>query len=88
MRVALGFCLSLSIAQAAYAGPPYVSDDPEPTDYRHFEIYTFNSGTLVLMARPALILIMAARPIFSLQRHCRWALAFLRGQNSIWPEQR
>jgi len=45
MRVALGFCLSLSIAQAAYAGPPYVSDDPEPTDYRHFEIYTFNSGT-------------------------------------------
>ena len=44
-RVALGCCLSLLIAQVAYAGPPYVSDDPEPTDYRHFEIYTFNSGT-------------------------------------------
>jgi hypothetical protein len=27
------------------AGPPYVSDDPEPTDYKHFEIYTFNNGT-------------------------------------------
>ncbi|MGA7805175.1 hypothetical protein [Bradyrhizobium sp.] len=27
------------------AGPPYVSDDPEPTDYQHFEIYTFNNGT-------------------------------------------
>ncbi len=22
-----------------------MSDDPEPTDYRHFEIYTFNTGT-------------------------------------------
>jgi hypothetical protein len=44
-RAAFGFCLSLSVAQPAIAGPPYVSDDPEPTDYRHFEIYTFNSGT-------------------------------------------
>ena len=33
------------MARAALAGPPYVSDDPEPTDYKHFEIYTFNSGT-------------------------------------------
>ena len=30
---------------AAFAGPPYVTDDPEPTDYQHFEIYTFNDGT-------------------------------------------
>jgi hypothetical protein len=29
----------------AYAGPPYVTDDPEPTDYRHFEIYSFAAGT-------------------------------------------
>jgi hypothetical protein len=28
----------------ALAGPPYVSDDPEPTDYGHFEIYAFASG--------------------------------------------
>jgi len=33
------------LAQPALAGPPYVSDDPEPTDYKHFEIYTFNNGT-------------------------------------------
>jgi hypothetical protein len=26
------------------AGPPYVSDDPQPTDYRHFEIYAFTEG--------------------------------------------
>jgi hypothetical protein len=29
----------------ALAGPPYLTDDPEPTDYRHFEIYTFTNGT-------------------------------------------
>jgi hypothetical protein len=29
----------------AVAGPPYVSDDPEPTDFRHYEIYLFASGT-------------------------------------------
>jgi hypothetical protein len=29
----------------ALAGPPYMTDDPEPTDYRHFEIYTFTNGT-------------------------------------------
>jgi Putative MetA-pathway of phenol degradation len=41
-------CAGLALAlltPAAVAGPPYVSDDPEPTDYQHFEIYTFNSGT-------------------------------------------
>jgi len=39
-----GLVLAL-LTRAAVAGPPYVSDDPEPTDYQHFEIYTFNSGT-------------------------------------------
>src|SRR5258708_22734421 len=33
------------MARPALAGPPYVSDDPDPTDYKHFEIYTFSSGT-------------------------------------------
>jgi hypothetical protein len=28
----------------AMAGPPYQSDDPQPTDYGHFEIYTFDRG--------------------------------------------
>jgi hypothetical protein len=39
-----GFILAIS-TQSAFAGPPYVADDPEPTDYQHFEIYTFNLGT-------------------------------------------
>ena len=34
-----------ALVRPALAGPPYVSDDPEPTDYKHFEIYTFNNGT-------------------------------------------
>jgi hypothetical protein len=36
---------AFGLARPALAGPPYVSDDPEPTDYKHFEIYTFNNGT-------------------------------------------
>jgi hypothetical protein len=27
-------------ATGALAGPPFVTDDPEPTDYRHWEIYS------------------------------------------------
>lgn len=29
---------------AAFAGPPYDTDDPEPTDHRHWEIYLFGAG--------------------------------------------
>jgi hypothetical protein len=39
-------CLALiGFKLPALAGPPYLSDDPEPTDYKHYEIYTFGSGT-------------------------------------------
>jgi len=34
-----------ALARPALGGPPYVSDDPQPTDYRHFEIYLFTGGT-------------------------------------------
>ena len=37
--------LLLGMITPAMAGPPYLSDDPEPTDYKHFEIYTFSNGT-------------------------------------------
>ena len=33
-----------ALASAAMAGPPYVSDDPEPTDFKHYEIYLFANG--------------------------------------------
>jgi Putative MetA-pathway of phenol degradation len=35
-------CWSATIAPAL-AGPPYETDDPEPTAYRHYEIYAFSS---------------------------------------------
>jgi hypothetical protein len=41
----IGFVLLVALARPTFAGPPYVSDDPVPTDYKHFESYTFNSGT-------------------------------------------
>src|ERR1700729_2827528 len=44
-RIILASFLLLCLIAPAVAGPPYVSDDPEPTDFKHFEIYTFNSGT-------------------------------------------
>jgi hypothetical protein len=37
--------LVLGTVIPAMAGPPYMTDDPEPTDYQHFEIYTFSNGT-------------------------------------------
>lgn len=34
----------LATITRSLAGPPYMTDDPEPTDYQHFEIYTFSQG--------------------------------------------
>jgi hypothetical protein len=34
----------VALPTPAFAGPPYVSDDPEPTDHRHWEIYIFATG--------------------------------------------
>jgi len=36
----------IALTRPALAGPPYLSDDPETTDYKHYEIYTFSNGTL------------------------------------------
>ncbi|MFM9852129.1 MAG: hypothetical protein ACKVOJ_04860, partial [Sphingomonadaceae bacterium] len=37
--------LSLLLPAIAVAGPPYVTDDPVPTDANHWEIYAFATGT-------------------------------------------
>ncbi|MDR3527453.1 MAG: transporter [Rhizomicrobium sp.] len=34
----------LALACPALAGPPFVTDDPQPTDAGHFEIYAFAQG--------------------------------------------
>ena len=41
--VALTF--ALFAGAPAYAGPPYLTDDPAPTETGHWEIYTFGTGT-------------------------------------------
>jgi hypothetical protein len=43
-RLSLCGVLWLATITCALAGPPYLTDDPEPTDYQHFEIYTFADG--------------------------------------------
>ena len=35
----------IAAAGPAQAGPPYFTDDPEPTDKGHWEIYAFGAGT-------------------------------------------
>ena len=40
MRVALIALFFAFATSRAFAGPPYVTDDPEPTEYRHWEIYS------------------------------------------------
>lgn len=35
------------VATVAWAGPPYLTDDPEPTPLHHYEIYAFASGSRI-----------------------------------------
>lgn len=44
-RVGLFATAAILLSGQTWAGPPYVTDDPEPTDYQHFEIYAFTGGT-------------------------------------------
>lgn len=47
-RLALAFvALAAPIATPAAAGPPYITDDPQPTDAGHWEIYNFVGGSHV-----------------------------------------
>src|ERR1700739_3102617 len=42
--VAFAAPLLAVLAGAPKAGPPFVTDDPEPTAYGHFEIYLYTDG--------------------------------------------
>ena len=37
-------CLNLVLAARLFAGPPFLTDDPEPVDYQHWEAYVFTQG--------------------------------------------
>jgi len=36
--------LGLACVETAYGGPPFITDDPEPVDYQHWEFYLFGTG--------------------------------------------
>jgi hypothetical protein len=40
------FLAAFLVAPTANAGPPFVTDDPAPVDYQHWQIYGFSTGTL------------------------------------------
>ena len=44
LAVIMLWCLTTALANA---GPPYRTDDPEPTPLGRYEFYTFSTGTLV-----------------------------------------
>jgi hypothetical protein len=48
-QVAVLFVAAAAILSAAptEAGPPFRTDDPEPVDYQHWEVYAFSAGTRV-----------------------------------------
>jgi hypothetical protein len=37
---------ALLTAETAHAGPPFVTDDPEPVDQGHWEVYAFSDGAV------------------------------------------
>lgn len=41
-RAVLGLALILEATSLAHAGPPFMTDDPEPLEYKHSEAYLFS----------------------------------------------
>jgi hypothetical protein len=44
---ALALALSLPALHLAHSGPPFRTDDPEPVDYGHWEVYSFTQSTRI-----------------------------------------
>ncbi|NBC36670.1 hypothetical protein GTZ99_08875 [Novosphingobium sp. FSY-8] len=42
-RSVLGVIAAFGLSSPAYAGPPFVTDDPQPTEYHRWEVYQFAS---------------------------------------------
>ena len=42
----IGLCILAALASSApaFAGPPFITDDPEPVDLGHWEVYGFSAG--------------------------------------------
>ncbi len=44
LAAAAALVIALGLAAPAFAGPPFLTDDPQPTDEGHWEIYNFVQG--------------------------------------------
>ena len=42
--ISLAVGLNLILTVQTFAGPPFLTDDPEPVDYQHWEFYLFGIG--------------------------------------------
>ena len=42
-----GLAAILTMSPSAHAGPPFITDDPEPVDYQHWEVYGFSTAAHV-----------------------------------------
>jgi hypothetical protein len=77
-RPGIVFLLCLVAAPWAAAGPPFRTDDPEPVDYQHWEVYAFSQATRVqgdtAGALPGVEINYGALP--NLQLHVAAPLAF------------
>ena len=47
VSAAIATAISGLLPGRALAGPPYVTDDPEPVPYQHFEFYNLSLGTAI-----------------------------------------
>jgi len=45
--LALGGMIAIMALRPAFAGPPFITDDPEPVDLGHWEVYGFSAGAHV-----------------------------------------
>ncbi len=74
--LSLGIILALAIT--AFAGPPFLTDDPEPVPFKHWEFYGFSTVDATRKATngtgPAIEFNMGALP--NLQAHLGLPLAF------------
>jgi hypothetical protein len=46
MRACITLCLFLCLGLISYAGPPFLTDDPEPVEYKHWELYLSTINTI------------------------------------------
>lgn len=49
LRIAVpaGVAVLACLAASAWAGPPYITDDPEPVEYKHWEVYLATQHEIV-----------------------------------------